>query len=128
MVPPPKATKSQADSRAPGAIPRKIWSEGVREFRLLGLARPVVFIQLAHMGKPTFDYRSLSVADRLELIGEIWDSIAEEASDTPDVLPLTEDQKAELDRRMAEFDADPSIGVPIDEVFDRIEAKLRPSK
>ncbi len=70
------------------------------------------------MGNPTFDYRSLSVVDRLELIGDIWDSIAEEANTGPDVLPLTEDQKAELDRRMAEFDADPSIGIPIDEVFD----------
>lgn len=71
------------------------------------------------MGNPTFDFRSLSVVDRLELIGDIWDSIIDAPNATPDVLPLTEDQKAELDRRMAEFDANPSIGIPIDEVFDQ---------
>ncbi|MBC7791459.1 MAG: addiction module protein [Anaerolineae bacterium] len=80
------------------------------------------------MANPAFDYRGLGVADRLQLVGDIWDSIAEEANVSPDVLPLTDEQKAELDRRVAEYDADPSIGVPMDEVLDRIEAKLRRPK
>jgi len=77
------------------------------------------------MGNPAFDYRSLSVADRLQLVGDIWDSIAEEANAAPEVLPLTDEQKAELDRRLAEYDADPSTGVPMDEVLDRIRAQFR---
>lgn len=77
------------------------------------------------MGNPAFDYRSLSVADRLKLVGDIWDSIAEEANAAPEVLPLTDEQKAELDRRLAEYDADPSTGVPMDEALDRIRAQFR---
>ena len=77
------------------------------------------------MGNPAFDYRSLSVADRLQLVGDIWDSIAEEANTAPQVLPLTDEQKEELDRRLAEYDADPSTGVSMDEALDRIRAQWR---
>ena len=77
------------------------------------------------MANPAFDYRSLSVTERLRLVGDIWDSIAEEASASPDVLPLTASQKAELDRRVAEYEADPSLGVPMDEALARIRAQFR---
>lgn len=80
------------------------------------------------MGNPAFDYRSLSVADRLQLVGDIWDSIAEDASTAPEVLPLTPEQTAEVDRRLAAYDADPSTGVPMDEVFERIRAQFRRSE
>jgi putative addiction module component (TIGR02574 family) len=100
--------------------------EGICQLRLNDLADSVFFIQLPRMGNPAFDYRSLSVAERLQLVGDIWDSIAEEANAA--VLPLTDEQKTELDRRLAEYDADPSIGVPMDEVLDRIRAKLRRPK
>jgi putative addiction module component (TIGR02574 family) len=105
-----------------------VLGEGVCHFWLSDLAAKVFFIQLQDMGNPAFDYRSLSVADRLQLVGDIWDSIAEEANASAEVLPLTDDQKAELDRRIAEFDADPSIGIPMDEVLERIQAKLRRPK
>lgn len=77
------------------------------------------------MGKPAFDYRSLSVDERLQLVGDIWDSIAEEANVKPDVLPLTEEQKAELDRRLAEYEADPSSAVPMDKALGDIRARFR---
>lgn len=80
------------------------------------------------MGNPAFDYHSLSVADRLQLVGDIWDSIAEEANAAPELLPLTDDQKAELDRRVAEYDADPSTGAPMDEALGRIRARFRRSE
>ena len=73
----------------------------------------------------TEEAKKLSIAERINLVEEIWDSIAEEANVSPDVLPLSDEQKAELDRRIAELDADPSVGVPIDEVIERVEAKLR---
>jgi putative addiction module component (TIGR02574 family) len=79
------------------------------------------------MGKLAFDYRSLSVDERLQLVGDIWDSIAEEANVKPDVLPLTDEQKAELDRRIAAYEADPSSGVPMDQALDDIRARFRRS-
>lgn len=77
------------------------------------------------MGKPAFDYRSLSVEDRLQLVGDIWDSIAEDANAHPEVLPLSEAQKAELDRRVADIRDNPSSGVTMDEALDKIRARFR---
>ncbi len=42
----------------------------------------------------------LSVADRIALVQEIWDSIAA----TPEEVPLTEAQKQEFDRRLADLE------------------------
>lgn len=77
------------------------------------------------MANPAFDYRGLSVADRLQLVGDIWDSLADEANASPDVLPLSDDQTAELDRRLAAYDADASSGIPMDESLSRIRAQFR---
>ena len=77
------------------------------------------------MAKRAFDYRSLSVAERLELVGDIWDSIADEANASPELLPLSEGEKAELDRRVAEHDADPAAAAPLDQALDRIRARIR---
>jgi putative addiction module component (TIGR02574 family) len=77
------------------------------------------------MTKPAFDYRSLSVDERLELVGDIWDSIADEANTNADLLPLSEEQKAELDRRLAAYEADPSTGIPMNEALKRIRARFR---
>lgn len=77
------------------------------------------------MAKRAFDYRSLSVAERLELVGDIWDSIADEATASPDLLPLSEAEKAELDRRLAEHDANPGAAIPLDQGLDRIRARIR---
>ncbi len=49
---------------------------------------------------PTIDYSHLSTQERLDLIGEIWDSLE------ADAVPLTEEQAAELDRRYATLDED----------------------
>ena len=54
----------------------------------------------------------LGIQERLDLVEEIWDSIA---ADSPDV-PLTGAQRAELDRRIADCDASPSDVVPWTEV------------
>ncbi|HXD32131.1 MAG TPA: addiction module protein [Pyrinomonadaceae bacterium] len=44
---------------------------------------------------------SLSPADRLELIGVVWDTL------TPDDLPVTEAERALLDARLADMDCNP---------------------
>ena len=77
------------------------------------------------MPKPTFDYRSLSVDERLELVGDIWDSIPDEANANAELLPLGEEQKADLGRRVAEYEPDPSAGIPMDEALKGIRARFR---
>ncbi len=77
------------------------------------------------MVNPAFDYHKLTVSERLRLVGEIWDSIAADASASPEAFPLSDAQKAELDRRVAAYDADHSRGVPIDDSLARIRAEFR---
>lgn len=48
----------------------------------------------------------LSVEERLQLVEEIWDSIAS----TQEAMPLTQAQAEELDRRMADLEAKPDAG------------------
>jgi putative addiction module component (TIGR02574 family) len=47
----------------------------------------------------TQDLLNLSVAERIELVEDLWDSIAQK----PDELDITEAQKNELDRRLTRF-------------------------
>jgi len=58
----------------------------------------------------------LPVAERLKLVAAIWDSIAE----APDTLVLTEAQRAELDRRLDDYEKNPEAGSPWPEVKARI--------
>ncbi len=55
---------------------------------------------------------SLSVAERLEIVNEIWESIANEHSE----LPVPAWQIAEIERRSAEMDANPNLGIPWEDV------------
>lgn len=59
---------------------------------------------------------ALPVEDRVRLVEAIWDSI----SAVPEALPLTEWQREELDRRLAELEEDPDAGSTLEEVFARI--------
>ncbi len=45
------------------------------------------------------DILQLSVAERLQIVQDIWDSIAE----NPDELPLTESEKLKLDKRLKSY-------------------------
>ena len=62
------------------------------------------------------DILELPVAERVRLVEAIWDSIAS----APEALPLTDWQREELDRRLAEFEADPDSGSTLEEVFARL--------
>ena len=59
---------------------------------------------------------ALPVTERVRLVEAIWDSI----SAAPEALPLTQWQKEELDRRLAEYEADPDSGSTLEEVFARL--------
>jgi putative addiction module component (TIGR02574 family) len=65
------------------------------------------------------DILNLSVSERIQLVQDIWDSIAE----MPDSVPLTDDQKAELDRRLDAYHRDPSTGSPWSVVRERFKSQ-----
>jgi len=74
------------------------------------------------MGKAQLDeLLKLPGPERIELAMALWDRIAE--PELQDQLPLTDAQKAELDRRLAEHDRDPSRGIPWEEVQRRLREK-----
>jgi putative addiction module component (TIGR02574 family) len=58
----------------------------------------------------------LSVEQRLELIGELWDSIP----DSVDELPVPDWHREELERRLAAADADPDAAIPWEQVKNRL--------
>lgn len=62
------------------------------------------------------DILNLSVGERIELIGDLWDSLSE----APESIVLTEAQKTELDRRLEAHRKDPTAGAPWSVVRDRI--------
>jgi len=63
------------------------------------------------------DVVALPVAERLRLVEAIWDSIAE----VPEQLELSPAQVQELERRLAEFEKDPTTRSPWEEVRARLE-------
>lgn len=65
------------------------------------------------MSKASIDYRYLAISERIELVEEIWDSIAEE---TPVAVQLSPEQRTEFHRRLAAHRADPSSSLPWEEV------------
>lgn len=60
------------------------------------------------MNNPQFDFSGLTVAERIQLAEDLWDSV----SDAPEVLELTDAQRAELDRRLAEHDKGTESTIP----------------
>lgn len=58
------------------------------------------------------DYLDLSIPERIRLVEEIWDSIAE----VPEAVSLTEAQRRKLDARLQDDHRDPSAGSPWEEV------------
>ena len=51
---------------------------------------------------------NLSISERIQLVEDIWDTIAE----VPEEVGLTEEQKAELDRRVDAYHRNPDEGSP----------------
>lgn len=62
------------------------------------------------------DVLDLPVVDRIQLVEDIWDSIAS----SPEAVSLTEDQRAELERRLEAYHRDPGAGSPWEEVKARL--------
>jgi putative addiction module component (TIGR02574 family) len=60
----------------------------------------------------------LSVADRLELIGQIWDTLPPDAE-----IPIPDWHIRELEKRLAAADADPGAAIPWETVKARLTGK-----
>ena len=58
--------------------------------------------------QPISELQKLPIHERLQLVEDIWDSIALEDSD----LEVPQWQKDELDRRAEKFEASPGSGIP----------------
>jgi len=71
-------------------------------------------------GIPVADLLELPVAERLRLVELLWDSIAA----VPEALRISNELKAELDRRLADSEADPEAGSSWEEVRSRILERL----
>lgn len=63
----------------------------------------------------------LRAAERLELVEELRDSIADEDK----ALELTDEQREDLERRLAGANADPAGGSPWEEARERVRQRLR---
>lgn len=59
----------------------------------------------------------LSVAERIQLVEDIWDSIAT----VPEAVPLTEEQQAEPEHRLEAYQANPSERIS----WNDLKTKLR---
>ena len=69
------------------------------------------------MSQPRPDFLSLSVAERIQLAEDIWDSIAAES---PESMALTPDQLQAVQARLAEHEQNPASAVP----WDKVRAEL----
>jgi putative addiction module component (TIGR02574 family) len=59
--------------------------------------------------------------ERRELVEEVFESLPNESVD----FVLTEEQKAELDRRLEEHRRDPSSAIPAEEVIAALRSRFR---
>lgn len=62
----------------------------------------------------------MSVAERLRIVEDIWDSIAADSKD----LKISDELRLELDRRLEAYENDPESGVTWEELDNRL-ANLR---
>jgi putative addiction module component (TIGR02574 family) len=69
---------------------------------------------------PVAELLELPIAERIRLVELLWDSIAA----VPEAVSIPDELKAELNRRLAEFEADPEAGSRREEVRSRILQRL----
>lgn len=67
----------------------------------------------------TLDISRLTPKERLDLIGELWDSLS--AAD----VRLTSAHEAELERRLASFDVDRREAIPWEDIDAELDRRSR---
>jgi len=71
------------------------------------------------MATPAIDIERLTREEQLELLDRLWDSLGRD----PEALPLTEEQKRDLDVRLDELEREGATGLTWDEALERIRSK-----
>ncbi|HEX6038063.1 addiction module protein [Longimicrobium sp.] len=70
------------------------------------------------------DLLHLSIAERIQLVEDLWDSVAAEAAARPERVPVNEAQRRELLRRSEAHRRNPAEAVSLDAALDEIERSL----
>ena len=65
------------------------------------------------------DTIALSIPERIQLVEDIWDTIAAEA----EAIELTEDEKRIIDERLEAYHRNPDVGHPWKDVYKRIVSR-----
>jgi len=65
------------------------------------------------------DTLALSIPERIQLVEDIWDTIAIDSK----AIELTEEDKRIIDERLEAYHKDPGAGSPWNDVYQRIVAK-----
>lgn len=65
------------------------------------------------------DTLELSIPERIQLVEDIWDSIAT----NPSEVALTSEEKKLIDERLNAYHKNPSLGSPWEDVYKRIATK-----
>ena len=70
------------------------------------------------------DLLHLSLPERLQLVEDLWDSIAADAVREPGRLRVSDAQHREILRRSEAHRSNPTDAVPLDDALERIERSL----
>lgn len=73
------------------------------------------------MGHPAVNLDDLSPEEQLDLIGQLWDRLSER----PASIPLTPEQREELDRRLDELEENIRAGRPLGRPWSEVREQLR---
>ncbi len=77
------------------------------------------FAILFRMSSSALDIHRLSREEQLDLLDELWKVLGRD----PQALPLSEAQRAELDRRLDDLERDGPVGLTWDEVVAQARAR-----
>ena len=66
------------------------------------------------------DLRTLSIDERMQLVEDLWDSIAADQA----ILPLTDEQRVELDRRLDAYETDKIKGREVSDAATTLKKRL----
>ncbi|MBR7746112.1 addiction module protein [Undibacterium baiyunense] len=66
------------------------------------------------------EIKQLDIAERIQLVEDLWDSVATRSSD----FPITEAQKTELDRRLAKRASAKPAGIGLDQIAQKLGVSI----
>ncbi len=65
------------------------------------------------------DALALSIPERIQLVEDIWDTIATE----PEAIELTGEEKKLIDERLERYHQNPDLGSPWEDVYKKIVSR-----